>query len=98
MRIALHVKEQNISEGERWKKDTCPIALALADKGFDSVAVSAYTASFYGQEFAWKYSALLSRRAVQFVKNFDKTGTATPATFILNTSIHDYGSKYKKTL
>ena len=78
--MRIKVEQKHIDKGVPMGQDSCPVALALKDKGFRDIRVMSfgtYVNSGYDDERFWFHSAETS----EFISNFDNKRPVRPFGF-----------------
>ena len=81
-RLKITVRRKHIRKGDPQDDGSCPIALALIDKGYCSPSVGSET-TFY-TDGDKRYTSNLPRSARRFVSSFDAGRKVKPFSFFLN--------------
>ena len=80
MKVTLSVNRKHIVCGRQNSAASCPIALALIDKGFTDVGVGRVSATFTCKNKSFVV-AQLSERAQKFIERFDGFKLVKPFRF-----------------
>ena len=96
MKVTVAVEGKHIRNGVKGKPESCPIALALNDKGYFRSEVARSWARFHDNEHQW-YFAYLSPAGTKFVRAFDMGEKVSPfketisvhAVELLNDGLYD---------
>jgi hypothetical protein len=84
MQKVISVTQKHINKGIREERDSCPVALALLDNGFDFVSVDQISIDWRINNNAVNVAS--PRSVARFVTKFDKLGkkAVKPFNFKLN--------------